>query len=547
VKGSRVSVIQGEVRVSHDNQEQVLQPGQQTVSGPSLEPLPVSEDIAWSRNVEQHLATLGKALAAIKLPPARYSSRLLARLPASTVFFASVPNLEAYLGQARSLIRERAGESPELESWFQSSGVGAVLEKIRAGSTYLGDEVVVAAEQSRRPVLLAEVRRGGFPEFLKQQAPMLAIVERPGLVIFGPDRAAVESLSAGIDSSSFDKTPFFARIAEAYRDGVALLLCADLGHFNGTQQEFAPRYLVARYRQDPVEVRTSLGFEGKRAGMAAWLAPPSPIGALDYVSPEATVLGAFAVSAPSGICDQLSSALGWSPEPGLRGEIAASLGGEFAVALDGPPFPVPSWKVIAEVYDVNRLQAAIRQDVENYNRTAPSPLRTSQETVDGRTYYSIATANGNALTAAQYTFDDGYLVAAPSRALLLKALQAKTTGAGVARAPAFQAMLPRDRFANFSGVIYQNLGTTLAPLTGILGALIPNRSGEGQVDFSRFGDMKPSMVIAYGEPDRITIAARGDLFGLDLGAMAGGNVLQLGSVLPIGPALGTLRPKPAYR
>ena len=53
VKGSRVSVIQGEVHVSQDNKEKVLHPGDQTVTSPNLEPVSVKDDIAWSRNREK--------------------------------------------------------------------------------------------------------------------------------------------------------------------------------------------------------------------------------------------------------------------------------------------------------------------------------------------------------------------------------------------------------------------------------------------------------------------------------------------------------------
>ena len=58
VKGSRVSVIQGEVRVSEDNRDKVLHPGEQTVTNASLEPLSVRDDIPWSRNHDPLLKQL---------------------------------------------------------------------------------------------------------------------------------------------------------------------------------------------------------------------------------------------------------------------------------------------------------------------------------------------------------------------------------------------------------------------------------------------------------------------------------------------------------
>ena len=82
----------------------------------------------------------------------------------------------------------------------------------------------------------------------------------------------------------------------------------------------------------------------------------------------------------------------------------------------------------------------------------------------------IAAAVPNPLTEAHYTFADGYLIAAPTRALVARALQVKAAGISIARSASFISMEPRDRHVNFSAVVYQNLGTTLAPLAGLLSA-----------------------------------------------------------------------------
>ena len=123
VKGSRVSVMQGEVHVSQDSNEKVLHPGDQTVTSPNLEAVSVKDDIAWSRNREkltQQLESLRAGLAQIHLPELRYTSKLLGRLPASTVFFASIPNLAGYLGQTQEVFNQKMAESPELRAWWGS-------------------------------------------------------------------------------------------------------------------------------------------------------------------------------------------------------------------------------------------------------------------------------------------------------------------------------------------------------------------------------------------------------------------------------------------
>ncbi|HUO86099.1 MAG TPA: FecR domain-containing protein, partial [Thermoanaerobaculia bacterium] len=83
VRGSRVGVVEGEVRVDAGGREVVLHPGQQTTSRASLAPLPVARQVAWSRNVDRYLALLGELEGlrrelAQRVPPAasRYDSRL---------------------------------------------------------------------------------------------------------------------------------------------------------------------------------------------------------------------------------------------------------------------------------------------------------------------------------------------------------------------------------------------------------------------------------------------------------------------------------------
>jgi uncharacterized protein (TIGR03435 family) len=56
--GSRVGVIEGEVRVRERNGETRLRPGQQVATSPTIGRRPLTEDITWSRNADAHLAIL---------------------------------------------------------------------------------------------------------------------------------------------------------------------------------------------------------------------------------------------------------------------------------------------------------------------------------------------------------------------------------------------------------------------------------------------------------------------------------------------------------
>ena len=68
-EGSRIAVIQGEVHVQQNGEEKKLHPGEQVSSNPMMKLEPVSAEIAWSREVEEHLAMLQQLTAPPPVPP----------------------------------------------------------------------------------------------------------------------------------------------------------------------------------------------------------------------------------------------------------------------------------------------------------------------------------------------------------------------------------------------------------------------------------------------------------------------------------------------
>lgn len=574
VKGSRVSVVQGEVHVTQDNTEKVLHAGDQAVTSANLEPESVRDDISWSRNRTQllkQLDDLRSSLQQIQMPSLRYSSKIIGRLPAATNLFVSIPNLAQYLGDAQSVLDKKLAANPQLRAWWAGRGthVGAVIDTLRAGSEYLGDEIDIvsfkgANGQMVGPVLLAEWRRDGFAEFLKGKGVPLAVEARQGLLVFGPDRAAVDAAAGALDTG-FQNAPFYGRILESYRQGAGLLVCADLSQ-NGLEPLQGARYFVAEEKQTGGQMvgSATLGFDGPRTGVAAWLADPSPMGSLDYVSPDATAVAAFVVRNPSAILDAALSvrhgtmaaaeqAMTAQQNQGAfdaRDDLSASLGGEFAFAVDGAMMPVPSWKLVTEIYDPERFRSSIQKVIESQNRAAEKngekPLRTSQEIVDGRTYYMIGAANPSPLLEAHYTFDHGYLIAAPTRALVARALQTKVNGTSIKHSAKFLELTPRDHHANFSVVIYQNLGTTLAPLAALAGAFAP-QNAKSQSALQGLSNVKPTLYAVYGEPDRITMTANGDVLGSTMNSLMSGNILGMtGIPLPVGQMFGTPASRTPY-
>lgn len=558
VKGSRISVIQGEVRMAQDAQEKVLRPGDQAVTGSSLEQAPIQYDISWSRN--------GNRLGARPASSApRRVSPLLEIAPASTVVFATLPDAAESLKDAQASLRQAAEQNPQLRVWLaeRPANVEPLFARLQSAGEYLGEVallVVQGADHRPQPVFLASTKRPGLGDFLKKAGLPIAIEERPGVAAFGPGREAVREFARALDGprGGFHASPCYARLAEAQREGATTMVCADISRLG--QPAKGVRYFLGedgRVNGQPTS-RLTVGFDGPRAGIAAWLAAPAPMGSLDYVTSDAAFVAAFVVTDPAAIMDQTLGLLQDLKQGAdkamadarqqtgadVHNDLASSLGGEFALALDGPLLPTPSWKLIAEVYDPARFQTALQAAVDAYNRGAVKsggkPWRTSRETVDGRTYYMIGAADPNPLTEASYTFDDGYLIAGPSRAIVNQALRAKTARASIARSTKFVSLMPRDSYANFSAVMYEDLGAALAPIAGLLGSLAPpGAAGRGN-PLQSLASPKPALVAAYGEPDRITVAGNGGLFGTSMNEILRGNLLGVaGRALPLAQLQGT--------
>ena len=570
VKGSRVSVIQGAVQVSQDNQEKVLHPGDQSVSGTSLERAPILYDVSWSHNGARLSGTDGRLSPSV-LPASAIP--LLDRAPASTVVFAILPNAADAMKSAQDSLRQAAQENPQLRAWLGggTTGVDPLLARVQAAGDYLGEVAMVVfegADKQPQTVFLATTRRAGLGDFLKKEGLPAPVEERPGLAVFGPQRAAVEAFADTLNqpAGAFRPSPCYARLAEAQSQGASAALCADLGRLSQPMQ--GARYVLGEDRQVNGEpaTRATIGFNGPRTGIAAWLAAPAPMGSLDYVTSDASLLLAFVVNDPSAIVDQTlaleqrsqaaaektMAQVDQQTGADIRKDLGSSLGGEFALALDGPVLPTPSWKFVAEVYDPVRLQATLQKVVESCNqatvKSGGKPWRSLTEPADGRIYYTVGTSDGNPLTTATYTFDDGYVIAGPSRAILNQALQAKFARTSIARSSKFIAMMPRDSYANFSAVVYQNLGTTLAPIAGLLSGLAPQGAAGRGNPMQGLENPKPAFLAAYGEPDRVTIAGNGNALGVGMAQLMSGSLVGIaGNALPFLQMQGTRGREPAFR
>jgi hypothetical protein len=592
-KGSRVAVIEGEVRVKHQGAESILHSGDMMATTSSVGVVPVQDEISWSANRDEELALLKEfselknKLQSIPMPPPRYQSNILPLLPANTVLYVGIPNLGDALAQANQIFQQQLAQSPVLQEWWSKNASAnqhptpaELIDEIRTLSQYLGEEVVITVSGDsanafhHSPVLLAEVRQPGLKDFLQNHLSgtlssghkpadlkvvdpqslgsldahtegMIMLV-RSNMLVVGGDAASVQATNTQLENRAglFAETDFGKRILGVYSQGAETLIAADMGQILSVLHKDAAqalqnsgfsdvKYLIATHSQSSAQPdnRITLEFSGPRRGIASWLAAPAPIGSLEYVSANAGVAVSFVSKQPAQMLDDVFSTFGAAgtnvteelakvnSELGIdiRNDIASSLGGDMTIALDGPVLPAPSWKAIVEVNNSGALQLAIQklvQDaaIEAAKRNQPAPTLT-QEQVGGRTFYTVRFDGPGASSEHDYVFADGYLILAPSRALLLAALQTHANGTSLARSANFRALLPNDNQANFSGMLYQNLGPVLQPIASQLNA-------QQLAFFQKLaGDSKPSVICAYGESDRIEMASSGQLFDFNPSAL----------------------------
>ncbi len=560
LKGSRVTVIEGTVLVAQDRHENVLHAGDQVSTSSAMGAEPVPLEISWSQNAPAYIAMLNAVTALnVKLdqdhfPALRYSSALLTMAPAATVVYASIPNLSQALTEVQQVFVPKIQQNATLSQWWAQNKLDQTIADMSTMSGYLGNEMVIAASLDAhghpgQPVIMAELKQSGFEAFAQAEVAKLSsgagaqkmrivtdpsaigaipqgqcvLLILPHLVALSPDAAALQQLASGAPTT-FATTEFGSQIAAAYGSGVGLLFAADVEAMAPASHGHAPNVQYFMVQQTgnagAAETRAALIFNGQRTGVASWLASPAPLDALDFISPQATLAWAAAVKQPTAIIDEIMTMQQKNPMfaqhlaevqaligVDLRNDLAAALGGEVAMAQDGPLLPMPSWKIAVEVYDPIKLQATIQKLINAANvlaATHGSPgVQLQQSTVNGRTYYTFSSQSGSPFTEFCYTYTDGYLLAGSSQALLDTAIQNRASGYTLPRSATFTALIPHDQYANFSAAIYYN-ASTLAPL-------LEQFSQQPAVQ-QLAANLKPTLIAAYGENDRITFATSGSLF-----------------------------------
>src|SRR5580693_984694 len=486
--------------------------------------IPFADDLKKYPGLLTELAHLVEALKNnVQLPPVRTESPLLPRLPMATTYYVAFPNYGETAHQTLETLQQELQASAVLRDWWQhgelSSGgpkLQDFLEEFYEVSQYLGDELVVSGETggiyekgaaSRKLLIVAELRKPGLKNVLEQilkegsgksQSPVrvldlqqltqaksgsgeqLVVLVRPDFVIAAESLEAVRGFNAFLDArtTDFASTPFGQRLTEAYQGGTSALMAADLHTImnripSGTQQNQKifdrtglrdAKYAVWEYRAQGSEGQMELSFVGPRHGIASWLAAPAPLGSLDFVSPQASIVSSVSLKNLGEIFDDIKD-ISSSSNPNalaslthteqaihisLRDDLLSLLPGEITVEAEGFAEPKPDWKIILRTNDADHLQ----QTLAKMLATVPFPAMEFVE--DGITYHSLTIPSTPKPMQIVYTFAGGYLIVASSHETAAAAIRLHKSGESFAKSTKFTASLPAGYPADVSAFLYED-------------------------------------------------------------------------------------------
>ncbi len=294
-KGTRVSVIEGEVHLDHAGNERVLHAGEQATTNASIANIPVKDEVSWSRKAAHYaeslsaLSSLNKELGKVAQPGIRNSTHLLDLMPENTIVYAALPNLASTLVESHRIMQERINQNPALREWWEKEqsghrgpNVDQVVDTIREFGEYLGDEIAVSVSMDEKgepvaPLVLAELKNSaGFQQFLERQIakyageqkagnaqgrPQIRFIQDPltttaaaaepgkktdelyvwiqkDLFAASPRLDQLQGLATIIQkgqTSAFTGTAFHNRVAQVYQEGAGLVVAANLERLIATK------------------------------------------------------------------------------------------------------------------------------------------------------------------------------------------------------------------------------------------------------------------------------------------------------------------------
>ena len=291
----------------------------------------------------------------------------------------------------------------------------------------------------------------------------------------------------------------------------------------------------------------SANFQGARQGLASWLATPGAFGSPEYISPNSILAVAAATRNPRQAFDELIGNIGrvqpkliadlreFEKTTGinLSADIAAAIGTDFSVSMETATIPMPGWVSALEVFSPAALDAVGQRLVDAANKLmkpedlAKSKLTISKETVSGRVWNSVTDA---AKTQTLYwTYDGGYLVFGPDRAIASRAIATRASGTPLVRSARFREMQPATPSVHNSGFVWLNTRGALESLITASGATAPPALR------NLLSSRDPVLIVLNGETERIAAFSRTRLTSLLIDLMLTSGAGQTGA--PSSPKL----------
>ena len=550
--------------------------------GAQVAPAGQAPELAWTQELNKYSGLLQefgqlveKVQSNVQFPPPRPESHLLPLLPESTMSYAAFPNYGDAVHQMLNVFQRELQENAVLRDWWQHGKVAEVgpkvensLEKFYQLSEYLGEEVVVSGATEGRDtsvLMVAEVRKPGLKKFLQQMLndipgkskPKLRVLDpqelaaakdtgptqepvilvRPDYIVGALDVATLRKFNARLDRGGreFVSTPFGQRVAKGYEGSVTVLAGADLHKIlslapTGNPQSeltfqhsgFADmKYLVWRHSNVNGQEfsQAELSFVGPRHGAASWLAKPTLLGSLDFVSPKAMLAGTVVLKNPAQIFDdarELSSASNPNAfaslaqlEQGLKlnvkEDLLGQLTGEITLELDNVTPPQPAWKAILKVIDQERLKQSLNKLL------AAAHLEGDQFVADEVSYRTVRIPSGQKPVEICYAFVDGYLVIGSRRETVAEGVRLRRSGESLGKSKKLLASLPPGYSPAASALFYQD-PMAMAELQ--VRQFAPQMAGTlAQLR----GGTAASVIRLYGDDTTIREASRSGAF--DVGAV----------------------------
>jgi len=367
-KGSRVSVVEGEVNVLLQGNTTALTPGKAMASRMDFLTLNVEDEISWSRDADEYVAMLGEVAAlqqdleAIMESQPRYSTRLLNLAPADTAIYIAVPNAPEKVAEVYDVVRARAQTSEylaetwaELEATTQGQHLDEMMAWVREIGYTLGEETVFAitmktidGEPVSVPIVLSEVDADAFAANFDQQLQLLREVlaaeghdEELDIALINDASEAFDGqlsiwlyediLVATVDAatmlemqtvvehgeSAFVGTEMHGMLQTSYDLGTQILGAVDVQHLvsplDSPSEELQEsglanaEYLVAQHQlvDGETTITADMYFDGETQGAMSWLATPASMGSLEFFSADTTFAAAMLLKEPISILDDI--------------------------------------------------------------------------------------------------------------------------------------------------------------------------------------------------------------------------------------------------